>query len=258
MAGRAADCSAISAAASVSETGGGLLSSGGFFLVCKKPGGDRTREVRRLQEAFAELGFAPPVMITTETCIIGAYPSFQSGSVVVRRHPNGDFIFVCGTCLTEQGVGVAATACLSEALEAASPQEVELMGHYAVVFQKNGATGIKLDRFGGYHLFYNLDAGIVSSSFYVICSVLGCLTLLPQSAYEFVFNGVVSGNETLFGEVALAPIGATIRVSAHGLEIIRPALRVIRTFTSESREASLGRSAALLDRYFGAIARSFG
>ena len=84
------------------------------------------------------------------------------------------------------------------------------------------------------------------------------MTLLRQSAYEFVFNGVVSGNETLFGEVALAPIGATIRVGAHGLEIIRPVLRVTRTFTTETREASLNRSVALLDRYFGAIARSFG
>ena len=132
------------------------------------------------------------------------------------------------------------------------------MGHYAAVLSRHGRTEIRLDRFGGYHLFYNLDAGIVSSSFYAICSVLGCLTLLRQSAYEFVFNGVVSGNETLFGEVALAPIGATIRVGAHGLEIIRPALRVTRTFTAETREASLDRSVALLDRYFGAIARSFG
>jgi asparagine synthase (glutamine-hydrolysing) len=258
MAGRATDCSAISAAARVSETGDGLSSSGGFFLVCRKPGGDRTREVHRLQEAFTELGFAPPVMITTETCIIGAYPSFQSRSVVVKRHPNGDFIFVCGTCLTEQGVGVAATACLSEALEAASPQEVELMGHYAVVFQKNGATGIKLDRFGGYHVFYNLDAGIVSSSFYVICSVLDKLTLSRQSACEYVFNGVVSGDETLFSEVALAPIQATIVVGSGGLDVLRPKLPVTRTYNSEERNASLDKSIALLDRYFAAAARSFG
>ena len=103
-------------------------------------------------------------------------------------------------------------------------------------------------------LYYNLDAGIVSSSFYAICSVLGRLTLSQQSACEYVFNGVVSGNETLFREVALAPIGATIRVGPRGLEIVRPALRVTRAFTSETRAASLDRSMALLDRYFGAVA----
>ena len=41
-----------------------------------------------------------------------------------------------------------------------------------------------------------------------------------------MFNGVVSGNETLFNEVALAPIDATIAVGPQGLEIRRPPLRV--------------------------------
>ena len=132
------------------------------------------------------------------------------------------------------------------------------MGHYAAVVKKDGRTEIKLDRFGGYHLFYSLEARIVSSSFYAICSVLPSLTLSQQSACEYVFNGVVSGNETLFSEVKLAPIQATIVVSRHALEILRPRLPVTRTFNSTRSDASLRESIALLDRYFGAVARSFG
>jgi hypothetical protein len=227
---------------------------GGFFLVCAHPKEDRAEEVTRLQKAFAELGFAPPEIVKEETYLLAAYPKFQSKSVNLKHYPNGDFGFVCGTCLREDG-GLADVAALNEGV---SPIGEKVMGHYAGVFKKNGRTEIKLDPFGGYHLFYNLEARIVCSSFYAISSVLGSLTLSQQSACEYVFNGVVSGNETLFNEVKLAPIQATIVVGPGGLEIIRPRLQVTRVFASPRRDASLRESIALLDRYFGAVARSFG
>jgi len=230
---------------------------GGFFLVCAGPNEDRAEEVTRLRRAFSELGFAPPEIVKEEGYLFAAYPKFQSRSVALKRFPNGDFGFVCGTCLCEGG-GLADVASLYEGFRAHSPMSAEIMGHYAAVFKKNGRTEIKLDQFGGYHLFYNLDARIVCSSFFAICSVLPLLTLSRQSAYEYVFNGVVSGNETLFNEVKLAPIQATIVVGPHELEIIRPPLPVTRTFASLRRDASLRESIALLDRYFSAVARSFG
>jgi len=230
---------------------------GGFFLLCAEPNEDRAEEVTRLQGAFAELGFASPEIIKEGGYVLAAYPKFQSRSVALERYPKGDFGFVCGTCLSE-GVGLASAASLYEGVAAASPIGGDIMGHYAAVFRKNGRTEIKLDRFGGYHLFYDLEARIVSSSFYALCSVLPSLTLSQQSACEYVFNGVVSANNTLFNEVKLAPIQATIVVAPHGLEIIRPALPVIRTFASARRDALLRESIALLDRYFAEVARSFG
>jgi hypothetical protein len=229
---------------------------GGFFLVCRGPNRERSAESAGLRRAFAELGFDSPEIIEARDYVFAGYRTFGNGSMSLTRSPNGNFVYVCGTCLDDSGFGAAAAARLHDC--ATTMANDSMMGHYAAVLSRNGRTEIKLDRFGGYHLFYNLDAGIVSSSYYAICSVLGCLTLSRQSAYEFVFNGVVSGNETLFDEVALAPIGATIHVGAHGLKVVRPTLHVTRTFTSEAREGSLGQSIALLDRYFGAVARSFG
>ena len=231
---------------------------GGFFLVCAGPQEDRQADVIRLQETFAELGFAPPEIVEAQGYIFGAYPKFQNQAAGLKRYPNGDFAFVCGTCLSEKN-GLASADSLYEAAAAASPISEAIMGHYAAVVKKDGRTEIKLDRFGGYHLFYSLEARIVSSSFCAICSVLPSLTLSQQSACEYVFNGVVSGNETLFGEIKLAPIQATIVVSnRHALEILRPRLPVTRTFNSARSDASLRESIALLDRYFGAVARSFG
>ena len=230
---------------------------GGFFLVCIGPHENRQDEVARLQGAFAELGFAPPEIVKAEEYVFAAYPKFQSRSAGLKRHPNGDYAFVCGTCLFE-GVGLAPAALLYNAAPTHSALSEEFMGHYASVVRKNGRTEIKLDGFGGYHIFYNLEARIVSSSFYAICSVLPSLTLSQQGACEYVFNGVVSGDETLFTEVKLAPIHARIVVGSQALEVVRPRLRVSRTYTSATRDASLRDSIALLDRYFGAVARSFG
>src|SRR5882672_6835484 len=230
---------------------------GGFFLVCTAPNENRADEVARLQQAFAELGFGAPQIVKTQSYLFAAYPKFQSRSVGLTRYPNGDFAWVCGTCLSE-GVGVAATNSLYEGAAAGSPIEEGLMGHFAAVFEKHGRTEIKLDRFGGYHLFYSPDARIVSSSFYAICSALPSLTLTQQSTCEYVFNGVVSGNETLFREVKLAPIQATIVVGPHGLEVFSPRLSVTHAFHRGGRDALLRESIALLDRYFAAVARGFG
>ena len=206
---------------------------GGFFLLGAGSDQNRSQALTELSKAFAELGFAAPEVIKTDDYVFAGYPSLQDGSLALQRQQDGDFAFVCGTCICDRASGVAAALedFPAPAVEAADP----LMGHYAAVI-RDRRTEIRLDRFGGYHLFYSLKAGIVSSSFYAICAALERLTLTQQSACEFVFNGVVSGDETLFGEVALAPIGATIRVGPLGLAIDRPALRVTRNFTGETRE----------------------
>jgi hypothetical protein len=249
---------AADAAQSLLSVGDGLRLMGGFFLLSTRIDKDRSQDFARLQGAFAELGFASPEIVEAGDYILAAYPSFGSKSVALQRYPNGDFVFACGTYLCDRGVGTPAAAALYDCAGASPADDNAILGHYAAVLRKNNHTEIKLDRFGGYHLFYNLQAGIISSSFYAICSTLPSLTLSQQSACEYVFNGVVSGDETLFREVALAPIGARILVEPRRLQVVRPPLRVTRTFSAETRAASLDQSMALLDRYYGAVARNFG
>src|SRR5215469_7882888 len=124
---------------------------GGFFLVCAGPNEDRQDEVVRLQGAFAELGFAPPEIVSAEGYIFAAYPKFQNRAVGLKRYPNGDFAFVCGTCLSE-GIGLAPAALLYERAAATSSIGEQVMGHYAAILKKDGRTEITLDGFGGYHL----------------------------------------------------------------------------------------------------------
>jgi hypothetical protein len=230
---------------------------GGFFLICTRPDEDRSRELARLKQAFAALGFAAPIIVDTPEYILAAYPSIENPTAALERFPGGDFVCVCGTCIGEDGVGLAAGKALY-GQEQNRTRELDLMGHYVIVVRRAGHTEITLDRFGGYHLYYNRERSIVSTSFYALSSALQQLTLLRQSAFEYVFNGVVSGNETLFGEISIAPIAAKIRPTRAGLEIIRPKLEVTRGFSKATRAQSLDQSMALLDRYFSAVARVFG
>jgi hypothetical protein len=229
---------------------------GGFFLVCIGPNENRADEVKQLQSAFAELGFASPEMIKDEGYLLATYPKFLNKSANLKLYPNADFAFVCGTCFAE-GIGVASADLLYQAAAEGLPFSNNIMGHYAAVLRKNGRTEIKLDRFGGYHLFYSCEARIVCSSFYAICSVLTSLTLSQQSACEYVFNGVVSGSDTLFNEVKLVPVQATIGVTPQALQINRVPLPIVRAVVSRRPDGALRESIALLDRYFAEVARSF-
>jgi hypothetical protein len=227
---------------------------GGFFLLCRKSVEDRLDELSELQKGFAEMGFAAPEIVVHENYVFAAYPKFQARTPELKRYPNGDFLFVCGTCFSDRGVGLAAAAAWYET----PPATDEVMGHYAIILKKNGKTEIILDRFGSYQVFYDPAAGIVCSSFYAISLALRSLTLARQAAYEYVFNGVVSGNETLFREVMLAPIQASIVVGPGRLNVSRSPPSVPGAAASATRCASIERSVDLLDRIFGPLTRAFG
>jgi asparagine synthase (glutamine-hydrolysing) len=132
------------------------------------------------------------------------------------------------------------------------------LGHYAVILHKDGETKIIFDGFGGFLVFYDEARRIASSSFLAIASVLDRVTLGTQSACEYVFNGVVSGNATVFDEVLLAPVNSTIAVGKERLEISTHRLVTPRAVCAETFETTVEQSMRQLDRYFAAVAASFG
>src|SRR5436190_23105873 len=103
---------------------------GGFFVLCRTPSQERSDELRELQKGFSEIGFTAPEIIADESYIFAAYPKFQAKSPELKRYPNGDFLFVCGTCLSDRGVGLAAATAHYEMVNVneAAPAIDEVMG----------------------------------------------------------------------------------------------------------------------------------
>lgn len=207
---------------------------------------------------FARIGMPAPVLIRGEDYVLAVYPKRQASEPALRQFPNGDFVFACGTLIYQNMVGRPAAEAFYRDCGARSAPRDKALGHYAVILRKGGQTRIIPDSFGGFQVFYDADHRIASSSFLAIAFALARVTLGIQGAYEYVFNGVVSGNATLFDEVLIAPVNSTIEVGKQRFEIRHHPLAVPTMVSAEPCEAMVAQSMELLDRYFAAVEQSFG
>jgi asparagine synthase (glutamine-hydrolysing) len=231
---------------------------GGFVLLHTAPGEDRSAAQAAALCAFARMGMPAPRLIRGENYILAVYPKRQASETALQQFPNGDFIFAGGTLIYENMVGKAAAAAFYRDRSGWSAPRDRAMGHYAVILRKGGVTEIVPDGWGGFLVFYDSARRIASSSFLAVASAVDQVTLGTQGACEYVFDGVVSGNATVFNEILIAPVNATIAVGEQRLEIRPHPLPVPTIFSAEPFEVMVEQSMDLLDRYFAAVAASFG
>lgn len=231
---------------------------GGFVLLHTVPGEDRSPAQAAALAAFARMGMPDPRLIRGDNYILAVYPKRQASEPALQQFPDGDFVYACGTLIYDNMVGKPAAAAFYRECAARSAPRDKALGHYAVTLRKGGETEIVLDGSGGFLVFYDTARRIASSSFLAVAAALDRLTLGTQGACEYVFNGVVSGDATVFDEVLLAPVNGTIAVGAQGLEIRPQPLPVPTTVSAEEFETLVQQSMDLLDRYFAAVVAGFG
>ena len=231
---------------------------GGFFLLHTLPGEDRSAAQAAAFDSFARMGMPAPRLIRGENYVLAVYPKRQAKEPALEEFPNGDFVCACGTLIYDDTVGKRAAAAFYRDSGRQPPPRDRAIGHYAVILRKDGRTGIVPDGFGGFLIFYDATRRIASSSFLAVASALDQVTLGTQGACEYVFNGVVSGDATVFEEVLLAPVNAMIAVGDERLEIRPQPVPLPTAPSGEPFEAMVAHSMQLLDRYFAAVARAFG
>jgi asparagine synthase (glutamine-hydrolysing) len=231
---------------------------GGFVLLNTAPGEDRSAAQAAALAIVARSGMPAPQLIRGKNYILAIYPKRQSTEPALQQFPNGDFVYACGTLVYENMVGKpAAAAFYRDSIGQHTPRD-QAIGHYAVLIRKGGETTIVPDAFGGFLVYHDAARRIASSSFLAVASALDRVTLSTQGAFEYVFNGVVSGNATVFDEVLLAPVNATIAVDDQGLKFRPYSLPIPTVASTEPFEAVVERSMQLLDHYFVSVAKSFG
>jgi hypothetical protein len=231
---------------------------GGFVLLHTTPGEDCSAAQTAALAVFARMGMPAPRLIEGENFVLAVYPKRQATAPALEQFANGDFVNACGTLIYQNMAGKPAAAAFYHASGKRSAPGDRAMGHYAVILRKAGKTAIVPDRFGGFLVFYDTARRIASSSFLAVASALERVTLSTQGACEYVFNGVVSGNATLFDEIQIAPINATIVVGEQCLEIRPHSLPLPTVVSTTPFEAMVQQSMELLDHYFAAVAKSFG
>jgi hypothetical protein len=231
---------------------------GGFVLLHTTPGEDRSPAQAAALAAFTRMGMPAPRVVRGVNFFLAIYPKRQASEPILEHFSNGDFVCTCGTLIYENMVGTGAATAFYRDCDGRSASRDKARGHYAVIMHKDGETEILPDEFGGFLIFYDEARRIASSSFLAIASALDRVTLGTQGACEYVFNGVVSGNATIFDEVLLAPVNATIAVGKDCLEIRPRRLLQPTTVSAEPFEPTVEQSMRLLDGYFAAVAASFG
>jgi len=185
---------------------------GGFVLLHTVAGEDRSTAEAAALAVFARMGMPAPRLLRGENYLLALYPKRQASEPALEQFPNGDFACACGTLIYDAVLGTPAAAGFYRDYSRRSAPRDRAIGHYAVIMRKDGETAIIPDGFGAYLIFYDAAQRIASSSFLAVASALDRVTLGAQGACEYVFNGVVSGDATVFDEVLLAPVNATITV----------------------------------------------
>lgn len=231
---------------------------GGFVLLHTQPGEDRSAAQAAALRPFAGMGISRPRLLCADSYILAMFPKRQQSEPTFEQFANGDFVFTCGTLIYDDKVGRAAAIAFHRDYHGPPGPRERAFGHYVIVLRKGGATELVQDGFGGFHVYCDAVGRTASSSFLAVASTLDRVTLGKQGAVEYVFNGVVSGDATLFDEISLLPVNASLAVRPRGLELRRHPLRISTAPAVESFEASISRSLALLDRCFDAVAASFG
>ncbi|MGH7715307.1 MAG: hypothetical protein ACREML_04840, partial [Vulcanimicrobiaceae bacterium] len=113
------------------------------------------------------------------------------------------------------------------------------------------------DAFGGYQVYYDMEQRSISSSFLLVAAALPSLSFSLQSIYEYVFNGVVSGDETLLREILRLPIRGRIELKANGFALERRIEKPPTEFDDSPLEVHVDAVSALLNDYFAALAANF-
>lgn len=110
-----------------------------------------------------------------------------------------DLVAVAGTLTCDGQLGRPALRALLDM--APEPDWSRLGGQFVALVVKHGRARLFTDFFGAFQIFHDADLRLFSTSFLSAAQALPRLSFDPQSVYEFAFNVVPLGDDTVFAEL---------------------------------------------------------
>ena len=114
-----------------------------------------------------------------------------------------DLAAVAGTLAFDGLTGSAALRALLREAELPSPDWSRLRGQFAALVRRGGRSFLLTDYFAAFQLFRDREARLFSTSFLAAANALPRLSFDPQGVYEFAFNVVPIGNDTVLADLKL-------------------------------------------------------
>ena len=150
---------------------------------------------------------------------------------------DGDFVAVAGTLTCDGEMGAWALEAL---LAMDAPDWDRLGGQFVALVHRAGRTRLFTDYFGAFQLFHDADMQLFSTSLLAATEALPRVSFDPQGVYEFAFNVVPIGDDTVFAELkTLGPDRiATLAEDGTSFETVRKPLPDVENLSLEERIAA--------------------
>lgn len=186
----------------------------GFFLASTRFPAFCYRAMAAAREQFPLHGFSEPTEVERPGWKLIHAPHIIGGpeSLLVKRD---DVVAVAGTLVCDGKMGRPALEALLS-LDWPKPDWSRIGGHFAAMIHKNGRTFLLTDFFAAFQLFHDTEMRLFSTSLLSAANAVERLSYLPQAVYEYCFNVVPIGDDTVFAELKMLGPDRLIELTADG------------------------------------------
>ncbi|TKD51353.1 adenine nucleotide alpha hydrolase family protein [Sphingomonas baiyangensis] len=167
---------------------------------------------------FARHGFAAPSVLRWPGWT-ALHFGYAVGGVETLHVDGDDFVAVAGTLTFGNAIGKPALVALLAGW-AGVPDWDRLGGQFTVLIRKTGRTTIFGDWFGAHQLFHDDDLGVLTTSFLAAVRALPRPRFDAQGVYEFAFNVVPIGNDTVIEGLKLLDPRTMLTLDRDGAHVV--------------------------------------
>src|SRR4051794_20586562 len=129
----------------------------------------------------------------------------------------GDFVAVAGTLTCDGKMGKPALEALLAMAAPEAPDWGRLGGQFVALVHRAGRSFLFTDHFAAFQLFHDAGMRVFSTSLLAAANALPRLSFDPQGVYEFAFNVVPIGNDTIFAELKTLGPDRVLGLSEDGI-----------------------------------------
>jgi asparagine synthase (glutamine-hydrolysing) len=172
----------------------------GLFLVQAQGGAPAGAALAEARAQFEKHGFTN----CTEHVLPGwhlLHAPYIMGGPETLLVDGDDLVAVAGTLTCDGRMGREALRALLGMAELPKPDWSRLGGHFVALVRRAGRTFLFTDYFAAFQLFHDADRRVFSTSLLAATQAVPRLSFDAQGVYEFAFNVVPTGNDTIFAEL---------------------------------------------------------
>ena len=172
----------------------------GLFLVRDRDPHFADAAMAAARAQFARHGFAAPSGLAVPGWRILHAPPILGGPESLLADGE-DFVAVAGTPVCDGRIGRPALEILLRDIALPRPDRDRLGGQFVALVRRGGRAFLVGDFFAAFQLFHDPEMRLFSTSLLAAAHALPRLSFDPQGVYEFAFNVVPIGDDTVFAEL---------------------------------------------------------